>query len=192
MDLKDAIRARHAVRAYTGQSVDEASVRLLLEAAVRAPSAKNEQPWAFAIVQNRAQLERYSDLAKAALLAAAAHVGSGALAPSERLLQDDSFNIFYGAGTLIVICALTESGYAQADCWIAAQNLMLAACDLGLGTCPIGLSVGVLNTSEVKAELGIPARACAVAPIVVGHPDGPTALTTPRSAPRVLSWRHAT
>jgi nitroreductase len=189
MDLKQAIRARHAVRSYTGQAVDQATVRLLLEAAVRAPSAKNEQPWGFAIVQNRAQLERYSDRAKASLLAAAGE-SNAQRPPSERLLHYESFNVFYGASTLIVICAVERARYAEADCWLSAQNLMLAACDLGLGSGPIGLSVPLFNTHEMKAELGIPEHASAVAPIVVGYPDGPAALAMPRAAPRILSWQH--
>jgi nitroreductase len=188
MELKQAIRARHAVRSYSRQAVEEQAIRLLLEAAIRAPSARNEQPWAFAIVQNRAQLERYSDRAKADFLARAAATGEAAA--SARLLRDESFNVFYDAGTLIVICTTEQSHYAEADCWLSAQNLMLAACDLGLGTCPIGLAVPVLNTAQVKSELSIPERGAAIAPIVVGYPSGPAALAMPRSAPRILSWRH--
>jgi nitroreductase len=168
MDLKQAIRARHAVRSYSRQPVDE-------------------QPWAFAIVQDRTQLERYSDRAKADFLATGGP--SGAAAASARLLRDESFNVFYDAGALIVICTTEQNVYGEADCWLAAQNLMLAACDLGLGTCPIGFSVAILNTPQVKSELCIPERGSAVAPIVVGYPSGPAALATPRSAPRVLSWR---
>jgi len=186
MDLKQAIRARHSVRSYTGQPVDEAAVHLLIEAAIRAPSAKNEQPWAFAIVQNRAQLERYSDRAKQALLAAVREPHE--TRDSLRLLQNESFNIFYDASTLIVICANVAGRYAEADCWLAAQNLMLTACDLGLGSCPIGVALPLLNTPEIKAELNIPERGLAIAPIVVGHPCGLAAQSMPRSGPRILSW----
>lgn len=187
MELKQAIVARHAVRSYASLVVEEQVVRTLLEAAVRAPSAHNEQPWAFAIVQNRAQLERYSDLAKASSLASATAHGDPPV--NLRLLRDERFNVFYDAGTLIVICALENSHNAQADCWLSAQNLMLAACDLGLGSCPIGLAVPVLNTPQVKSELGIPERGVAIAPIVVGYPSGLAALSLPRAAPRILSWR---
>ena len=52
----------------------------------------------------------------------------------------------------------------EADCWLAAENLMLAATAKGLGTCCIGFAVGILNTEEVKRELGIPEDGAAVAP----------------------------
>jgi hypothetical protein len=43
-----------------------------------------------------------------------------------------------------------------ADCWLAPENLMLAACAKGLGACVIGLAVSALSTPEWKAELKIP------------------------------------
>lgn len=89
--------------------------------------------------------------------------------------------------TLIVICARDGGPYVQADCWLAAENLMLAACDAGLGTCCIGFAIPVLNTVELKAELRIPADTAAVAPIIVGYPSGPVDAPA-RAEPRVLSW----
>ena len=103
------------------------------------------------------------------------------------ILEAPEFNIFYDAGTLIVIGADHAGTYTDADCWLAAQNLMLAARAMGLGTCPIGFAVGVLNTPEVKRELGLAPEGRAVAPIIVGVPaaDPPA---VPRSAPRVVCW----
>lgn len=82
------------------------------------------------------------------------------------------FCVFYDAGTLIVICAKPMGPFAVADCWLAAENLMLAACAMGLGTCCIGSAVPALNTVDAKAELGIPLDVTAVAPIIVGVPSG--------------------
>lgn len=186
MDLKQAIQARHAVRSYSRQNVAEQDVRRLLDAAVRAPSAGNEQPWSFAIVQNRELLDRYSDQAKALLSATASSSESPA---SRALLHSQSFNVFHGAGTLIVICGRTVNEYAEADCWLAAENLMLVACDLGLGTCPVGSALSLLNSARVKAELDIPKDVAAIAPVVVGYADGPVSLPTPRAAPRIWSFR---
>jgi nitroreductase len=186
MDLKQAIRSRHAVRSYSRESVREQDVHRLLEAAVRAPNARNEQPWSFAIVQNRDLLQGYSDQTKTLLRASPSDSASPA---SRALLQSQSFDVFYGAGTLILICGRTDNEYAEADCWLAAENLMLTACDLGLGTCPVGSAVPLLNSALVKAELDIPRDVDAIAPIVVGYPDGPASLPTPRAAPRILSFR---
>ncbi len=161
-------------------------MHLLLEAAVRAPNARNEQPWSFAVVQNRALLELYSDRTQVLMSRTASNSASPASGAS---WHSKAFNVFYGAGTLIVICGRIDNEYAEADCWLAAENLMLTACDLGLGTCPVGSAISVLNSATVKAELDVPRDIAAIAPIVVGYPDGPASVPTPRAAPRVLSFR---
>src|SRR5262245_55253271 len=44
MELLQAIRERRSVREYTGRSVIDAVLRELIEAAIQAPSAINQQP----------------------------------------------------------------------------------------------------------------------------------------------------
>ena len=44
MDISEAIRGRRAVREFTTQSVDESMLRELIDAAIQAPSAINQQP----------------------------------------------------------------------------------------------------------------------------------------------------
>lgn len=131
MNVIEAIHARRAVRAYSSRTVDEATVRSLLLAAVHAPTAMNEQSWVFAVVQNREQLARLSDRAKAMLLDQASPDSKTRQYNSR--LQDPEFNIFYDASTLVVIGSRQRGTYTDADCWLAAENLMLAACDAGLG-----------------------------------------------------------
>ena len=100
---------------------------------------------------------------------------------------DTYFNIFFNAGTLVVIYGNSLQTFAQADCWLAAENLMLAACGMGVGSCIIGLAVDALNTPEWKARLEIPPTMTAVAPILLGiaaHGNDPVH----RSPPNILSW----
>ena len=64
MELDQAIHERRAVREYTPQSVDEAILRRLIEAATLAPSAVNEQPWLFTVIRDRRCLLGYRRLAR--------------------------------------------------------------------------------------------------------------------------------
>jgi nitroreductase len=190
-----AIHGRRAVRSYQPKPLDDATVKTLLDAAVQAPTAMHTEPWAFAVVQDRKVLRRFSESAKALLADEAIRhrqlLHAPGLSRSEehlaRMLADPAFNIFYDAGTLIVICARPKGAFVTADCWLAAENLMLAAYGLGLGSCVIGFAVPLLNTPEVKRELQIPADVLAVAPIIVGVPAGATP-AVPRKAPEILSW----
>ncbi len=176
--LLDVIHHRRTVRSYEPTPLDEPAIRALLDAAVQAPTGMHLEPWAFVVVQDRAMLERYSDRAKILASHAGTHLD---------LLANPAFNIFYDAGTLIVICGKPMGPFVTADCWLAAENLMLAACAMGLGTCCIGLAVPVLNTPQVKRELSIPRDVTAVAPIIVGVPRGaPPAMG--RKPPEILSW----
>lgn len=45
MDIKEAIFGRRAVREYTGEAIDRDTIRRLVDAAIHAPSAVNQQPW---------------------------------------------------------------------------------------------------------------------------------------------------
>jgi len=185
MNLRDAIHTRRAVRAYKPATVDEATVRQLLHAAIQAPSAMNAQPWVFSIVQDRARLQRYSARAKRQLLELSA------TEPKVRgyadMLRDETFNIFYDAGTLVVIGVRERTAFSEADGWLAGQNLMLAACEAGLGTCCIGFAVTLLNLPEVKRELAIPAEGAAIAPIILGYPSSSTPPVA-RREPHIVSW----
>jgi nitroreductase len=152
-----------------------------------------EQRWLFAVVEDREMMRRISDRVKASL-AQPAPVDMGS-ADSSQLhgaflaqLTDLDFNVFYDAPVLVVICAITPDAFVRADCWLAAENLMLAACALGLGTCCIGAAIETLNTPAVKADVGIPADVTAVVPIVVGVPAAATP-APPRNVPQILSWR---
>jgi nitroreductase len=188
-----SIYQRRAVRAYAPQKLSRAAIEELLLAAVQAPTAMHLEPWAFVVVQDKERLRRYSDLAKAMLLDQGRTTDSMVRARDPHphghlaMLADPGFNIFYDAGTLVVICRKSGGAFADADCWLAAENLMLAATAEGLGTCCIGFAVAILNTADVKQELGIPDDGAAVAPIIVGVPSA-TPPSVPRKAPDILSW----
>jgi nitroreductase len=186
VDVIDAIYERRAVRAYTDRNVEEDVVRRLINAAIHAPSAVNQQPWAFCVLQDPALLRTISDRAKELSLA---RIQPGTELWEHRgMLQDPAFNVFYDGGTVIVVCAAPGEWPANEDCCLAAQNLMLAAHGLGLGTCPIGFAREALNEPATKRELGIPEDHSVVLPILVGYPrERPT--RTPRRPARILSWR---
>jgi nitroreductase len=184
----EAILARRSVRTYAPDQLGRNTVQTLLEAAVRAPTAMHEEPWAFVVVQDHALLQRLSELAKPIFVEEVRHRNSQGASHSFDHFTRPDFNIFHGADTLIVICAKPLGQFVVADCWLAAENLMLAASAIGLGSCVIGSAVAALNIHKVKTELGIPVDYSAIAPIVVGVPSGETHSTS-RKEPLILSWK---
>jgi nitroreductase len=182
MDLEQVIHSRRAVREYKEEGIGRAVLQKLIDAAIQAPSAVNEQPWLFTVVQDRGLLGLICREAKALLLTTPPQ--NLTLHRLHELRNDPDFDIFYHAPVLIVIASATESRWAVENCALAAENLMLAACAEGLGTCWIGLSQGWLATIEGKAALGLPAACLPVAPIIVGRPKSPSP-AIPRKAPQI-------
>lgn len=171
------IRQRCSVRAYTPDVLGADTIATLLDAATRAPTAMHSEPWSFVVVQDIARLHRYSEMAKE---------GWRGREFAAALLRTD-FNIFYGASTLIVICARPVGPFAVADCWLAAENLMLAATAMGLGSCCVGSAIEALSTPAVRAELHIEQTMTVVVPIIVGR-AAESCVPVSRKPAHVLAW----
>ncbi len=184
MDLNEAITSRRSVREYTKETVDEETINRLIDAAVHAPSAVNQQPWIFTVLRDQSVLDRVSREAKSHMLTTtlpsphSEHILS--------MLNDPNFHIFYHAPALILISVTAAGPWIVEDCALAAENLMLAAYAERLGTCWIGFAQAFLNTSDGKNMLSLPADGVSVAPIIVGHPRV-TPTPVPRKEP-VVRW----
>ena len=111
MIAMDAIYHRRAVRDYRPEKIDEAVIRKLLDAAVHAPTAIHEEPWAFAIIQDKALLKRLSDNVKELLLSGADPIHPLLRGHGAGRFTSPEFNAFYDAGTLVVTlgCQLSSS-----------------------------------------------------------------------------------
>lgn len=187
MSVMDAIGHRRSVRNYTSQTIEKSVILRLLDAAVHAPTAMHEEPWLFAVIQDKRLLDRLSESAKTLVRDEAKSGDSPRSAHTLHVVDKPDFHVFYNAGTLIVIYSKLQGPFVVADCWLAAENLLLSACAQGLGTCVIGFTVSALNTPEWKSELKIPVEMTAIAPMIVGVP----AVETPpvsRKPPEILSW----
>jgi nitroreductase len=147
METWDAIRARRNVREHDGRPMEGADLDRILEAARRAPSSMNEQPWDFVAVTDRERLERLATVWRygghiATAAAAIAFVGEATDDPDQR--ETIAF-----------------------DMGQAAMSAMLAAADLGIGSCHSavgdqGLAREVLGLPEGRevvmiASFGYPA-----------------------------------
>jgi len=148
----EAIKSRRSTRAYASDRVSDEEVRALIDAARRAPSAGNIQPWEFVIVRDAKIKERLS-----------------AAALDQKFIEE--------APVVIVVCADEDRSswgygsrgvhlYCLQDTAAATQNMLLAACAMGLGTCWIG----AFHEEMVERILKTPGGVRPVAIVPVGHP----------------------
>jgi nitroreductase len=181
MDITAAIYSRRAVRAYSSRPLAPEMLRRLIDAAIQAPSAVNEQNWSFTVARDRTLLRKISTQAKLYLLA------QDSLAPHlHALVEDPEFDIFYEAPVLIVISSVGDGQWAVENCALAAENLMLAACGEALGSCWIGFAQPWLGTADGRAALELRPDHVPRAPIIVGYPQAQPA-AVPRREPEI-SW----
>jgi nitroreductase len=108
------IHNRKSVRNFTGESITQTELEILLKAAMAAPSAVNCQPWEFIVVTNRKTLDALADAL-----------------PFAKML--------YKAGAAIIVCGVPAKAhknfveYAIIDSTLASQNILLTAEAIGLG-----------------------------------------------------------
>jgi nitroreductase len=149
--LLRVIEARRSVREYRPDPVSDEHVRLVLAAAMAAPSASGKDPWRFVVVRSAAT--------RAALAEALPH------APMLR-----------NAPVGIVVCGDLEVAhdrqlsYLLQDCAAAIENLLLAATALGLGSCWLGIHPREARLRAVRDLLGLPDHVIPVSAISLGWP----------------------
>jgi nitroreductase len=183
--LLEIIKSRRSIRSYQDKPISEEALQTLLEAATYAPTAMNVQPWKFTLVTNKNELKRFSKASKLARLQALPNIADEKLERSKNALKNPLFDMFYGAPLLVFISG-GQSLFAVNDCSLAAQNMMLAAYTLGIGSCWIGGAVLYANSSNGKAELGVPDDHQVYAAIIFGYPKGGFPKAPEKQPPQIL------
>jgi len=152
MDAIEALLTRRSVREYTPEPVTEEQVNILLSAAMHAPSACNQQPWHFIVVDQRAQLNALAEMQ-----------------PYGKMLLEAPLAIIPCGDLSLEKCP----GYWAIDCSAAMENLLLAAHALGLGAVWIGVYPMEERVQDLRQLLGLPKFAAPIGIAAVGHPKNP-------------------
>lgn len=150
MELRDAIQRRRSVRAFEPTPVERVKVEEMLRAAMQAPSAHNQQPWEFLVVEDQDKLKKLSQVHQYAAPLAGAPVGIVVLMNRSRLQVER---------------------FWQQDIAAAVQNMMLQAVDLGLGTLWMGIAPDEENMASVKKMCQLPEEVEAFGLFAVGYSD---------------------
>jgi nitroreductase len=194
MDALTCLRERKTCRGFLSQPVSGTVLNDILTDAAWAPSASNQQPWHFHVIEGcslvnlnesvkRAHQEqrRGYDPSKGKTIPAQyvertkqlfrgirpfiAQLGDG----HTTFIESGSFR-FYDAPSVVLITMHADMPPVRyMDIGMAAQNLMLSAHARGLGTCAIALTL--MYADAVKAALNLPEETLPALFIAVGYPD---------------------
>jgi nitroreductase len=149
MDAFEALLTRCSIRKYKKKPIAKDVLQNLLKAACQAPSAGNQQPWHFIVLDERRILN-------------VVHT----FHPSAKMLME--------ADQAILVCGDLHleklKGYWMIDCAAATENILLAAHAAGLGACWLGIYPREGRMTGMRKLLNLPANIIPFALVSLGYP----------------------
>jgi nitroreductase len=145
----EVILSRRSIRKYTDRIIEEATLETLLRVGMSAPSAHDQRPWEFILVDDRKTLEAIT-----------------LFHPYSKMLHN--------APAAIVVCGRTSNikstGFWPLDCAAATMNILLAAHALGIGSVWLGVYPVEYLVSRVGALVGVPEDVTPFSIVSLGYP----------------------
>ena len=184
MIFSELLQKRRAIRDFEDKEVPMKVVEEILKESTLAPSASNNQPCRFVVVQCRKTMRNLSDESKTNLLRDHKDGKISLKTEYVSMLQDEKFNVFYNAPCLIYIAGAKSVGSLDVDAALAASYIMFSAASRGMGTCWVALGANIRDP-QLRAELGLGDNYRIVAPIILGYPKAIPA-PSERHAPEIL------
>jgi nitroreductase len=152
-NFHDLLLNRRTIRKYTSEKVDPQAVKLILEAALTAPTSKSGRSWQFVVVEDAEMLKRLGECKSN-------YATSIANAPL----------------AVVVVADITKSEAWIEDASVAAAFIQLQAADLGLGSCWVEVRDRYRDDGEpsedyVREALSIPENFGVLCIVSIGHKD---------------------
>ena len=197
MNVIDALNSRATVRAFKPDPVNKETILEILEAATRAPSSGNTQPWELFVAGGEAldrlrhayvanfktgvpsnpdlpapqkwplALQERMEESKAARFKSMG-IESGDKVARQAILEQGYQ--FFGAPTVVYFCMhRTLTPWSVFDIGMLAQSIMLAAQHYGVGSAPAFLFISYPDL--IRAELEIPEDLSIIIGVALGYRD---------------------
>lgn len=150
MNALDAIFSRRSIRKYTKENITEDQIKILIKAAMAAPSAVGNKDWAFIVIRDKEVLYEI------------------------KCNQDGNADMLEYAPLAIVVCGnmeLARGDFWIQDCSAAAENILIAATSLGIGSVWLGTYPRMNRVEGLRNILNIPSHIIPLAVIALGYPD---------------------
>ncbi len=149
METIQALMTRRSIRSWTNEPVTQEERKIILEAAMNAPSAADARPWQFVAIDDPETISKFTDMG------------------GTEMLAESTF--------MVLVCAEIAKeiypGFWPQDCSCAAQNMQLAAHDVGLGCVWIAVYPLEERVEKCRAVLGIPGNITPFAILAMGVPN---------------------
>jgi nitroreductase len=201
-DVWEAIYTQRAIRYWEEKPVPRELLEQVVEAASKAPSGSNTQPWIFVVIDDRTKLDEIAALMRGFFEAAEPiqnliSAGEKSENKSERLMLKGAKQFFTKlerAPAIIIPCLYQVASptpdpaslLAGSSIYMAVQNLMLSARALGLGT--LMTTAHAMIEPNLREMLSLPDDAHPVALIPIGFAGANFGPTNRKDVDEVLRW----
>jgi len=156
MEAIKCMLTRKSIRDYSSKKVSEKQLKKILECAMQAPSAVNEQPWEFIIITEKEKLKELSTKTPYAKMT------KNASAAIIVCINEKKENIwaktFYG------------KGFPIQDCSAATENILLASHAQGLGAVWVGVYPNTKMVGKIQEQFNTPENIIPLCIIPIGYP----------------------
>jgi nitroreductase len=185
MNLKDKKNAtpfqklvsqRKSIRRFNEKNIRREDVRKCLNAALKAPSAENAQPWRYLVIDDPKVRKRFADKIFSGIYSASKFAKK---APVLVLILAELNVITHRIGKQI-----QNIQFHLIDIGISGEHLVLQAEELGIGTCWMGW----FSIRKARKFFNIPKKYKIVALIAMGYYDKKPSRERKRKAFEELVW----
>lgn len=148
MDVIDAVETRRSIRTFKSDKIEPIVLNRLLELAMCAPSAGNQQPWHFIILDD---VKVKNDIAE--------------LHPYAKMLFDAPLGILVMGDTTLE----KYKGFWVQDCTAAIMNILTSAPAFNLQTVWCGIYPSEDRVREIRDYFRLPQHIIPLGLIVMGY-----------------------
>lgn len=143
----ELIKIRRSVREFTDEKISDDDIKKIIEAGISAPSAMNQQPWEFIVINDKEILNKLSE----------------------------KLSVLYAKSSVSIILCMRKNNLKSPtrvaqDMSACMQNMMLEATHLNIGSCWIGTYPDPNRMLPLSTILQIPSDIEPFCGLVLGHP----------------------
>lgn len=187
------LRSRRSIRVFQDRPVERDKLETLIEMAGYAPSAKNQQPWHWIVIEDRAEMRQLTSLVidwmRSLIQDHPDKIDLPRYSKVVTAWEAGQDRICRSAPHIIVAHGARDRVFGPEDCALALDYVELFAPSQGLGTCWGGYFYKAVNMYKPLFEvLAIPAEHQAFGAMMVGYPHIHY-LRMPRRNPPRITWR---
>lgn len=175
MDLYEGLLTRRSVRQFdSSKEISQSDLLDIIKAAQYAPSAHNKQPWEFLVIKDKMVMSEFKNIQ-----------------PWTSFAKD--------ASAVILVCGNTDEAfsrnkedetwnYADIDCALAVENLLLAAHSKGIGSCFCGAAPMPKVLAGLQEMFTLPDNIRPLSIVVLGYPKEQPKQPTDRFKQEKIHW----